>query len=316
MSTRWFGALNGPQGTIIYDPCTGQTRVAPTFLSDGRQQLNASDVRNWPSVHPREADHEYPVSLCWSPIVTCNFNCPHCLDDKAVIEGGAAERVRIGSLIANSNVVGVDVSGGEPLLIRELPGLLNLIRQNGIAASFTTNGWRLAQRVEQLVERTDAIRLSLDGPTVATHDRWRREGSFSRALLGLRAAISANIPVQIQTVVMRSNVDALQDLVNLATGEGAQSLTLLQMLPIGTGAVLAASELLSDDEVRRAALNLEVPSLLDFRVRYRSEAGGFTVVRADGSVWRNNPDGLSIGQRRPLREVADLMLGSELDGSA
>jgi hypothetical protein len=86
------------------------------------------------------------------------------------------------------------------------------------------------------------------------------------------------------------------------------------MLPIGEGAILA-NEQLSDDEALDILAGLSVASGVSVRLRTRQSAGGFTVIRADGHVWRNQPGADRISTLRPLRGVDDLALTSR-DGSA
>jgi MoaA/NifB/PqqE/SkfB family radical SAM enzyme len=256
-----------------------------------------------------------PVSVCWSPIVRRNLRCPHCLDDTSVPELDVTGRGRIAGMLAVAAVLGVDISGGEPLLLRDLPTLAQRITIGGrTAVSVTTNGWHLARRAQELAEAVDAVRVSLDGPDEASHDRIRGVGSFTRAREGIRAALSAGIPLQIHMVLMTSNHATAQQMVDLAADLGAGGVTFLQMLPIGVGVQLQA-EMLTDPAAADLLAGLQVPSGLRIRLRTRASTGGFTVVRADERVWRNNTRALHITGVRPLTTVADLALSSP-DGSA
>jgi MoaA/NifB/PqqE/SkfB family radical SAM enzyme len=241
---------------------------------------------------------------------------PHCLDDKTVAEQAWPERHRIADVLAASPVMGVDISGGEPLLLRDLGELIDILVEGGCAVSVTTNGWHLARRAEALARRVDAIRVSLDGPDAGRHDRWRGADSFTRAVAGIRAAIAYGIPTQIQTVLLRSTAHtSAQPLVDLAAALGVHGVTFLQMLPIGDGAALGQTEQLSDHEAHDLIAKLAIPHEVAVRLRTRTSAGGFTVIRADGQVWRNQPGATHITALRPLREVEDLALTGG-DGSA
>lgn len=245
----------------------------------------------------------------------CNLACPHCLDDKSVREGNRARRRQIADRIAAAGVLGVDISGGEPLLLSDLTALTDRLVLGGCAVSVTSNGWHLAQRAAELAGHLDAVRVSLDGPDAARHDRLRGPGSFDRAVAGLRACAALGIPTQIQTVLMTSNWQEAQELVRLAAAEQVFGLTFLQMLPIGEARDLAADELLCDAEAAGLVADLDVPSGLHVRLRQRDAAAGFTVVRADGALWRNTDGARTISRRRTLQGPADLVLDPP-DGSA
>jgi hypothetical protein len=307
-------ARHGGQ-VIVHDPCSGATRLAPGPLPDGRRLLEDSDVRAWPLIHPSALARDLPVSVCWSPLTRCNLSCPHCLDDTSVPELDAAGRAEAGRIIGASGVLGVDISGGEPLLLRDLPRLAGALAGDGCAVSITTNGWHLARRAACLAGNADAIRVSLDGPDAARHDALRGAGSFRRALDGIRACHAAGLPVQIQTVLMVSAARYAQAMTGLAAETGANGITFLQMLPIGTGTAMAAREVLDDQAAVGLVAGLDAPPGLDVRLRTRDAAAGFTVVRADGRAWRNNPGAGSITPGQPLTHPRDLALISR-DGSA
>jgi molybdenum cofactor biosynthesis enzyme MoaA len=181
--------------------------------------------------------------------------------------------------------------------------------------SVTTNGWRLQRRAHELLGHVDAVRVSLDGADADAHDRWRGRGSFARALAGLRACARLGVPAQIQAVLMASTAASAQGLVDLAADLRVRGVTFLQMLPIGEGARLAAAESLTDAEAHAVLGGLTAPGGLPVRLRTRASAGGFTVVRADGVVWRNGAAAREIGRVRALADPSDLALTSP-DGSA
>lgn len=302
-------------GHLVHDPATGITHRARDPQPTGRILLDDTTAESWPATAPDHLDRHTPASVCWSPIVRCNLHCPQCLDDTTVPELYAAQRHRIARVLAQADLLGVDISGGEPLLLRDLTTLVSIIRDGGRSVvSVTTNGWHLTRRARELAGCLDAVRVSLDSPDPARHDAIRGAGSFTRATDGIRAALAEGIPVQIQTVLMRRTAGHLQDLIDLAHRLGAGGVTALQMLPLGAGAALTA-DMLTDDEASRALAALRVPAGLRVRLRTRDAAGNFTVIRADGRIWRNTRHALSIDGLHPLREPADLLLTAR-DGTA
>jgi molybdenum cofactor biosynthesis enzyme MoaA len=316
MSTRIFSSAGQKDGeTIIYDPCSGLVFSTGDRVGIGRIRLKADYVKALPAVMPQGLQRDFPLSLCWSPIVHCNLECPYCLDDKNLQSGDASNRARIATLIASTPILGVDISGGEPLLLSDLPQLAETFTKAGIALSVTTNGWLLSRVAPILAKSIDAVRVSLDAPYADLHDKWRGQDSFRRAIEGVRAALAVGIPVQLHTVVMRSNLELLQGVVNLALELGAHGVTFLQMLPIGEAVSFGNSEIVSDTTAEEVIASLSLPDELVVRIRKRSDAGGFTVVRADGTIWRNNEVATSIISKGPLAHSEDLRLERQ-DGSA
>ncbi len=299
----------------VHDPLTGLTHRTEDLIALGRAHLPSDSVASLPTIHPGELDRDVPVSVCWSPLVRCNLACPHCLDDKTVRELARKDRLRIAAVLGESGVLAVDLSGGEPLLLRDLGDLAATLTSAGCVVSVTTNGWHLQRRAEALAGQVDAVRVSLDGSEADSHDRWRGADSFHRAVAGVRAAVAYGIPTQLQIVLMASTRGSAQRMVDLAADLGAQGVTFLQMLPIGEGTTLAGAEQLTDEEAAATVADLDIPDAVTVRLRTRDDAGGFTVVRADGRVWRNDPTANHITTLRALTNPSDLALTGR-DGSA
>ncbi|MDG4830011.1 radical SAM protein [Solwaraspora sp. WMMD1047] len=308
---RTFGA----HGHLIHDPATGLTHRAPRPAPPGRLTLDDRDVTTWPIAPPAKQNRSTPLSICWSPLVRCNLHCPQCLDDTSLPEAGRPERHRIAGVLADADILGIDISGGEPLLLPDLADLARTVTAGGKAAlSVTTNGWHLARRADELAEVIDAIRVSLDGPDPHSHDTIRGAGSFTRAIDGIHAARAAGLTVQTQMVLMNSTKTHAQRAIDLAAHLGVGGVTFLQMLPIGAAADLTA-EMLTDAEATDILNRLDAPPDLRVRLRSREAASGFTVIRADGRVWRNSPHAAQITGLRPLHQATDLTLTGK-DGSA
>lgn len=229
------------------------------------------------------------------------------------LNGLQVAAINEGGLLAGRNVLvtaptSSGISGGEPLLLRDLPDLARRVAAGGgTAVSVTTNGWHLARRAGEIAGAVDAVRVSFDGPDQTRHDRLRGDGSFRRAAGGVREAVRVGLPVQLQTVLMSTTRTHAQAVVDLAVALGAGGVTFLQMLPIGAGTALAAEQSLPDEVAQDAVAALDTPTGFRLRLRLRdADAAGFTVVRADGWVWRNDAGAAGIARLHPLREPADL----------
>lgn len=312
---RFFASAHHSGQHLIHDPATGLTHTSLDPVPPGRVELDEHTVSSWPTIHPGEVGVRDPISVCWSPLVRCNLSCPHCLDDKALPEQHPADRLRIARLLARSQIMGVDISGGEPLLLRDLTTLCAVLTAAGLVVSVTTNGWHLQRRAPELRGKVDAIAVSLDGPTAQVHDSWRGAGSFSHAVAGVRACTDLGIRVQLQTVLMVNTIDHAQQMVDLAADLEVGGVTFLQMLPIGEGKALTSSQMLSDPTADQIVSALSVPEQVQVRLRRRDAAGGFSVLRADGRLWRNGRSAEGIGALRSLRQVEDLAVDGR-DGSA
>lgn len=147
----------------------------------------------------------------------CNFRCRMCgqwgdtgtfREDgtgQALASDGEEERARVRDLVGAKRQLAladwtclldevapgdpvITLFGGEPLLYPDLVPLVREVKVRGLVCTLITNGARLEEAADGLVEAgIDSIAVSIDGPP-AVHDGIRRHpGSFKRAAEGVRA---------------------------------------------------------------------------------------------------------------------------------
>lgn len=128
----------------------------------------------------------------------------------------------------------VHISGGEPLLRRDVPDLIETATALGVRVNMTSNGTliekELARRLISAGLRS--INVSLDGPDASTHDEVRAiAGSWKRTTRAItylrRWAHKGKLTIRVNTVVSRLNYDQLATLPDLVHSLGAEHLNLI-----------------------------------------------------------------------------------------
>jgi AdoMet-dependent heme synthase len=124
------------------------------------------------------------------------------------------------------------LGGGEPLLRKDTPQLLQRIKRHGMRGMLTTNGTLLTpELIEQLIDTEwDEIHFSVDGPTPEIHDKLRgQDGAFRRTIqAACRLAVqkrrrgAAKPLIALHFVLTNQNWDQLLPMVELAEAIGAQ----------------------------------------------------------------------------------------------
>ena len=90
---------------------------------------------------------DYPGKVaCTVFFAGCNFRCPFCHNGSLVLTPGLAEQIPEETLLSflkkrQGILEGVCFTGGEPLLQRELPALMEKVRSLGYSVKLDTNGW-------------------------------------------------------------------------------------------------------------------------------------------------------------------------------
>jgi cyclic pyranopterin phosphate synthase len=164
----------------------------------------------------------------------CNFRCVYCMpkevfgrgyrfmDRKELLTFEEIERV-VRAFVAHG-VEKVRITGGEPLLRRDLEGLI--ARLSGIDSldlTLTTNGSLLPQKAAALADAgLRRVTVSLDSVDDATF-RAMNDVDFpvERVLAGIEAAAAAGLPVKVNAVVKRGvNDDQVLELAETFRGSG------------------------------------------------------------------------------------------------
>ena len=222
------------------------------------------------------------------PTRRCNLRCAHCYSSSGPRETSALaidtlERFLADAVLEGFN--GVAVSGGEPLVYRELPRLLAFARSVGLQTSITTNGLLLdARRLAAIAPHLSVLAFSLDG-TPPSHDRMRGlPGAFERLTRRVREVRAAGIPFGFIFTLTLTNLDELAWVAEWAVAEGA---ALLQVHPLeGTGRAREYG-LLPPDDLELSYAFLEVARLVQLhgaRVRFQFDVADRKLIAQE--PWR------------------------------
>ena len=178
-----------------------------------------------------------PVEMQVEVTGSCNLSCRMCLVAYRPRLGRSASMsidTFMGLLDDLPTVRRVTLQGlGEPLLAPDLEAMIAEAVRRGIEVGFNTNGTLLTRdRSERLVAAgLHWLHVSIDGARPETFAAIRQGGRLAtvvanlRQLIAVRLAADRHTPhVQLNTVVMRRNVEELQDIVRLAADIGVDRL--------------------------------------------------------------------------------------------
>lgn len=151
-----------------------------------------------------------PVVI-WNLIRRCNLTCMHCYSISADInfpgELDTAEVMRVMDDLKAFGVPALILSGGEPLLRKDIFQIAERAKAMGFYTALSTNGTLidapLAARVHQA--GFDYVGISLDG-LQATHDKFRRKaGAFEKSLAALRLCRDLGVKVGVRFTLTQDN---------------------------------------------------------------------------------------------------------------
>lgn len=145
---------------------------------------------------------------------TCNFKCQHCSVKRfqGKKEGRQFTIEDVKNLFQQADEMGlarVTITGGEPLVFKDLDELVAAIDPQKFYINCDTNGWLLDEKRARHLKSIgiDRIQLSIDSLDEKKHDDFRQtRGSYKRTLKAVDAALSADLAIFIQTVVTKQRL--------------------------------------------------------------------------------------------------------------
>lgn len=175
----------------------------------------------------------------------CNLRCRYCMPAEGlplapkhdVLSFEEIERaVRVGSEVG---IRRVRITGGEPLLRREVASLVGMLKAlpSIDEVSMTTNALLLHLHVDALVDAgLDRLNISLDSLRPERFEKLTRFALLEQTWRGIEAAADAGLtPIKINTVVVSGfNDDEIDDWVAV-TREREIIVRFLEVMPIGEG---------------------------------------------------------------------------------
>jgi radical SAM protein with 4Fe4S-binding SPASM domain len=175
----------------------------------------------------------------------CNLACEHCYMDAQTREQGGPEELSTTEVkdlldqVANqSDETMVVLTGGEPLLRRDLEELVAHGNAGGLSMVVGTNGVMLTEkRVKSLkTAGTMGLGISLDSLDPDHHDEFRGcPGSWKKTLAGIESCRRHALPFQVHFSVTNDNADETSAMIQFARDVGARVLNVFFLVCTGRG---------------------------------------------------------------------------------
>ena len=179
-------------------------------------------------LHPTPAgtrrDAPGPVVI-WNLVRRCNLACMLCYSISADVdfpgELSTSEVLSVMHDLKLSGVPALVLSGGDPLLRRDLFEIAARAKAMGFYTALSTNGTLIDVPLAMRIRDTgfDYVGISLDG-LEETHDRFRRrKGAFEKSRGALRLLRDMGVKVGVRFTLTRDNAADFEPLLDLVEAE-------------------------------------------------------------------------------------------------
>ena len=200
-----------------------------------------------------------PMLVFWETTRACQLACQHCRASATpqalpgeLTEGEGRQLIDQVAAFGRPHPILV-LTGGDCLLRPDLFELINHAVSLGIPVALSPSVTPLL--TPQMITRiagsgVKAVSISLDGARAATHDAVRGiPGHFDMTVAAIRDLATAGLTVQVNTTVMRTNVDELAELAALLPRAGARIWEVFFLVHVGRGVTSGAITAAEHEEV-------------------------------------------------------------------
>jgi Fe-coproporphyrin III synthase len=194
------------------------------------------------------SEDKKPV-VVWNAGRRCNLKCIHCYshsqDRQYAGELSTAEGRDLIADLARFGSPVILLSGGEPLLRKDLLDLGHLATDSGLRAVISTNGTLITVQTARDLKRIGLsyVGVSLDGMR-ETNDRFRGvKGAFDAALNGIRNCQDAGIKVGLRFTINRRNAADIPQIFDLIEKEKIPRICFYHLVYAGRGSALIGEDL-------------------------------------------------------------------------
>lgn len=235
----------------------------------------------------------------------CNLRCQYCSHFTSAGDSGpdlaTGEWLAFFRELNACAVFDVTLQGGEPFLREDLGEIIAGIVQNKMRFSVLSNGTLITERMAALLASTgrcDGVQVSIDGSTPVTHDVFRGEGTFCRAISGVRQLQKYHVPVSVRVTVHRNNVRDLDEIAGLLLDE-------IGLPGFSTNAASFMGLCRQNSEMIQLTAeerSLAMESLLRLRRQYEGRISATAGPLAEGIAWLEMERARRLGdERMPAR---------------
>lgn len=221
----------------------------------------------------------------------CNLRCFYCMPDEKYAFAPAAKLMQpdeietIAKLFVAHGVKKIRLTGGEPLVRKDAPAIIDKLGKLGIELAITTNGVRVNEMMDNLMSaQVKTINISLDTLDAEKFKKITRRDLFQKVRDNINLLINNNFRVKINVVLMKGlNDDEILDFIEM-TRDSQIEVRFIEFMPFSgnrwtSNQVFTLEEIVTEVQSRYDILAIE-PEAHDTAKKFKIPgfAGNFAVI--------------------------------------
>jgi putative heme d1 biosynthesis radical SAM protein NirJ2 len=179
--------------------------------------------------------------ISWNTTKACNLKCEHCYRDaggKDPDELDTQEGKDLLSEIAKAGFKIIILSGGEPLMRKDIHELISYSASLGMRPVLGTNGTLFTAEIVKELKKSGLARagISLDSKDYRIHDDFRKQkGAWESTINAMKLCRQEGLDFQVHTTVTKRNYKEIIEITDFVTDLGAKAHHIFFLIPTGRG---------------------------------------------------------------------------------
>lgn len=200
--------------------------------------------------HPGRTIHVHPTTRC-------NLACRHCYSSSSPQSFDAVpleQLARCLELLRHERYEVASLSGGEPLMYRQIRALALGLKALDYRIHLVTNGSTLSRAFDDVVDMADVIAVSFDGGRDLHNEIRGSATAFDHAIRGLEYLRSRRRIAAMTCCVTRRSLPDVPHLADIALAHGVAALQLRPLVMTGRARMKMSGDELDDTHLNRLFL--------------------------------------------------------------
>ncbi|MCX7720432.1 MAG: radical SAM protein [Dictyoglomus thermophilum] len=176
------------------------------------------------------------TNIIWILDTKCNLSCPHCYVHKRNWEVKISKEraLRLIEEAKELSIKGIDFTGGEPLLVKEVFEYIEKARSLGLEVSLNSNALLLNKEIARFLKDNEVyLYVSIDGSNKDVFEKMRGKDNFDRLLNSIELINKFEIPFSVIFSISSLNYFDASNMVRFAKNIGARELCMIPVIPSG-----------------------------------------------------------------------------------
>lgn len=188
-------------------------------------------------------DYSAPLFLAWQITNRCQARCLHCCEESGPDKAWKDELTREEALKLARDTVAAGVpyaafGGGEPLGVKHVWEVLEILVAGGVELKLETNGLPIGEKEADLLAgwKAQCVQISVDGATKKVHETVRPDGDFDGAVGAIARLVRRGLKPEFVFVPNKLNAHEAVDAYRLAADLGCRTFVTGPMMRLGRAA--------------------------------------------------------------------------------